>query len=200
MFFVHTEHNGNKRKGIPSMRMLVFKGNLFYLLFVGLTIFGGCGDDDPTDEWVGRWTVEMLDGENVDEEMETTVKLGFLRAGGSVEDWDLCCKNRFDSTVEFTFGDDSRWEFVQTGKWDKSSFSNALSDAELKELNAEVASQITIISTGSYIVTDDEFTMQGDKRNVVFKGKMSGSWKRSGSKLTMFGDGKSGFNAMVLSK
>ena len=179
------------------MRMLVFKGNLFFLLFVGLSIFGGCGDGDHADEWVGRWTVEMLDGENVDEEMETTVKLGFLRAGGSVEDWDLCCKNRFDSTVEFTFGDDSRWEFVRTGKWNKSSF---WSDAELKQMNAEVASLITIISTGSYIVTDDEFTMQGDKRNVVFKGRMSGSWKRSGSKLTMFGDGKSGFNAMVLSK
>ena len=31
------------------MRMLVCKGNLFYLLFVGLSIFGGCGDTDSHD-------------------------------------------------------------------------------------------------------------------------------------------------------
>ena len=163
-------------------------------------LLAGCGDGDHTDEWVGGWTVEMWDGENVEEELEIQSKLGFLRAGGSVEDWDLCCKNRFHITMEFTFGDDTRWEFVQTGKWDKSSFGNALSDAELKELNVELASRITHISTGSYIVTDDEFTMQGDKRNVFFKGKMSGLWKRSGSKLTLFGDDKSGLGTIVLSK
>ena len=99
--------------------------------------------------------------------------------------------------MEFTFGDDSRWEFVQTGKWDKSSF---WSDAELKEINAEFASQLSHIFTGSYIVTDDEFIMQGDKRNVMLKGKMSGLWKRSGSKLTLFGDDKSGLGTIVLSK
>jgi len=180
------------------MRMLVFKGNLFYLLFVGLAIFGGCGDGDHADEWVGTWTLEMLDGENFEESLETALKLGVLRGGGvSVEDWDLCCKDAYDTTAEFTFGDDSRWEFVSTQKLNSTSF---WSDAELKELNAKIAGSATFVSTGSYIVTDDEFTMQGDKRNVVFKGKMSGSWKRSGSKLTMFGDGKSGFNAMVLSK
>ena len=182
------------------MRMLVFKGNLFFLLFVGLSIFGGCGDGDHTDEWVGRWTFEMSDGGNVYEEIETDFKLGFLRAGASVEDWDLCCKNKLHITLEFTFGDDTRWEFVRTGKLNKSSFWNFLSDAEFKELNVEIASEITDISTGSYIVTDEEFTMQGDKRNVLFKGKMSGLWKRSGSKLTLFGDDKSGLGTIVLSK
>jgi len=197
MFFVHTEHNGNKRKGIPSMRMLVFKGNLFFLLFVGLAIFGGCGDGDHADEWVGRWTLEMLDGENFEESLETAVKLSFLKAGGSVEEWDLCCKDGYDTTAEFTFGDDSRWEFVQIGKLDMNSF---WSDTALKELNAKLARSTTYISTGSYIVTDDEFTMQGDKRNIVFTGRMSGLWKRSGSKLTIFGDGKSGLGTIVLSK
>ena len=42
--------------------------------------------------------------------------------------------------------------------------------------------------------------MQGDKRNVFFKGRMSGLWKRSGSKLTLFGDDKSGLGTIVLSK
>ena len=42
------------------MKMLVFKGKLFYLLFVGLAILGGCGDDDPGDDdsgdkWIGLW-------------------------------------------------------------------------------------------------------------------------------------------------
>ena len=170
------------------------------LLLVLQVLLGGCGDGDHTDEWVGTWTLKMQNGENYEESLETAFKLGFLRGGGSVEEWDLCCKYRFDITAEFTFEDDSRWEFVQTGKWDKSSFGNALSDAELKELNVELASRITHISTGSYIVTDDEFTMQGDKRNVFFKGKMSGLWKRSGSKLTLFGDDKSGLGTIVLSK
>ena len=39
-----------------------------------------------------------------------------------------------------------------------------------------------------------------DKMNIAFKGRMSGLWKRSGSKLTLFGDDKSGLGAIVLSK
>ena len=168
------------------------------LLLVLQVLLGGCGDGDHTDEWVGTWTLKMQNGENYEESLETAFKLGFLRGGGSVEEWDLCCKYRFDITAEFTFEDDSRWEFVQTGKLNTSSF---WSDTELKQLNAEFASRLTFVSTGSYIVTDDEFTMQGDKMNVVFKGRMSGLWKRSGNKLTLFGDDKSrGLGTIILSK
>ena len=37
---------------------------IFCFLFVGLAIFGGCGDEDPTDEWVGTWTLETWNGDN----------------------------------------------------------------------------------------------------------------------------------------
>ena len=181
-------------KGFPSMRMLVFKGNLFFLLFVGLAIFGGCGDGDHTDEWVGTWTLEMLDGENYEEFTETALKLGFLRAGGSVEEYDTWAHG-FDPITEFTFGDDSRWEFLQTMKPNRAS---VRSDAVSNMIDA--VSNMIFLSTGSYIVTDDEFTMQGDKMNIAFKGRMSGLWKRSGSKLTLFGDDKSGLGTIVLSK
>ena len=169
------------------------------LLLMLQVLLGGCGDDDHTDKWVGRWTLEMWNGENHAESLETSFKLSFLKAGGSVEEWDLYYHG-YDSTTEFTFGDDSRWEFVQTGKPKTTSI---WSDTDLKRLNAalaEVASKTTFLSTGSYIVTDDEFTMQGDKMNIAFKGRMSGLWKRSGSKLTLFGDDKSGLGAIVLSK
>ena len=67
--------------------------------------------------------------------------------------------------------------------------------------SAKLTSLSTYISTGSYIVTDDEFIMEGDKRNTVCTGRMSGLWKRSGSKLTLFGDDKSrGLGTIVLSK
>ena len=41
--------------------------------------------------------------------------------------------------------------------------------------------------------------MQGDKMNVVFKGRMSGIWKRNGSKLTLIGDPSSGLGTIILS-
>ena len=42
---------------------------IFCFLFVGLAIFGGGGDDDPADEWVGMWGVETSDGEKYNEVM-----------------------------------------------------------------------------------------------------------------------------------
>ena len=38
----------------------------------------GCGDDDPTDEWVGTWTLEMWNGENYKKSLQADVKESFL--------------------------------------------------------------------------------------------------------------------------
>ena len=55
-------------------------------------------------------------------------------------------------------------------------------------------------ATGSYIVTEDEFTMMGDSKNEVFTGRMSGIWNRSGSKLNLIGDNDSGLGTIIFSK
>ena len=177
------------------------------LLLVLQVLLAGCGDDDPTDEWIGTWALEMWDGENYKISREADFKEGFLKGAGSVEVWDILV-DEFKVTVDFTFEDDSRWEFVETGKlnmsskWDEIVKDNP--DApyviEFLKVNKMITSLSAYISTGSYIVTDDEFIMEGDKRNTVFTGRMSGLWKRSGSKLTLFGDDKSGLGTIVLSK
>ena len=133
------------------------------------------------------WTAKISRGY-----LETA--LAVLKGGVSVEDYDAAFHG-LDTTAEFTFGDDSRWEFLQTMKPNRASLR---SDSVSNMIDA--ASNMIFLSTGSYIVTDDEFIMQGDTINVMFKGKMSGSWKRSGSKLTLFGDDKSGLGTIVLSK
>jgi len=107
------------------------------LLLMLQVLLGGCGDGDHTDEWVGRWTVEMLDGENLEGYLETAFKLAVLKGGVSVEDYDAAFHG-LDTTAEFTFGDDSRWEFVLTQRPNTTSI---WSDTELKQLNAALAKE-----------------------------------------------------------
>ena len=198
---------GNVHEGARIGYMKKFDVVLILLLVLQV-LLAGCGDDDPTDEWIGTWALEMWDGENYKISREADFKEGFLKGAGSVEVWDILV-DEFKVTVEFTFEDDSRWEFVETGKlnmsskWDEIVKDNP--DApyviEFLKVNKMITSLSAYISTGSYIVTDDEFIMEGDKRNTVFTGRMSGLWKRSGSKLTLFGDDKSrSLGTIVLSK
>ena len=73
---------------------------------------GGCGDDDPTDEWIGTWTLEISNGDNYKRSREAAVKESFIKAA-DVETWDFVIEE-YEITAEFTFGDDSHWEFVNS--------------------------------------------------------------------------------------
>lgn len=44
------------------------------------------------------------------------------------------------------------------------------------------------VQTGSYTVTDDRFTMAGDRGNTSVIGSYSGVWRRDGNKLTLIFD------------
>ena len=127
---------GNAGKGARIGDMKKF-GVVLILLLMLQVLLGGCGDGDHTDEWVGRWTVEMLDGENLEGYLETAFKLAVLKGGVSVEDYDAAFHG-LDTTAEFTFGDDSRWEFVLTQRPNTTSI---WSDTELKQLNAALAKE-----------------------------------------------------------
>ena len=174
-------------------------------------LLGGCGDDDHTDEWVGTWALKMWNGDNYKISGEADFKESWMKQeGGSMESWDQQVE-KFEITAEFTFRNDSRWEFIEirklhmTPKWyemaEKRINRGDPRGNEVLDTVANYNRDSTYISTGSYIVTDDEFIMEGDKRNTVFTGRMSGLWKRSGSKLTLFGDDKSrSLGTIVLSK
>ena len=151
--------------------------------------------------------LEMWNGENYKKSLQADVKEGFIKGAGFVEAWDILV-DEYEVTVEFTFGDDSHWEFVETGRLNMSSEWDKIVEDDpnnpyikmFDEASAKITSLSTFISTGSYIVTDDEFIMQGDRRNTMFVGSMSGLWKRAGSKLTLIGDSKSGLGTVILSK
>ena len=155
----------------------------------------------------------MWEGENYKKSLHANFKEWWMKTGGTMESWDLSVEE-FEITAEFTFRNDSRWEFLKieklhmTPEWYEwtENLKNRGDPRGIKALKAldEVENNTrnrTYISTGSYIVTDDEFIMEGDKRNTVFTGRMSGLWKRSGNKLTLFGDDKSrSLGTIVLSK
>jgi len=46
---------GNAGKGT---RIGYMKKKLVLVLLMLQILLGGCGDDDPTDEWVGMWTLK----------------------------------------------------------------------------------------------------------------------------------------------
>ena len=76
------------------------------------------------------WTAKISRGY-----LETA--LAVLKGGVSVEDYDAAFHG-LDTTAEFTFGDDSRWEFVLTQRPNTTSI---WSDTELKQLNAALAKE-----------------------------------------------------------
>ena len=118
--------------------------------------------------------------------------------------------DEIETTEEFTFDNNSRWEFRIQAKVSATKEMKELKndlDKEVREFAAGFMEAIereneSVVrtATGSYIVTEDGFTMTGDRRNRMFVGLMSGIWKRNGSKLTLIGDSESSLGTIVLSK
>ena len=63
----------------------------------------GCGDGDHTDEWVGKWTLKMWNGEKNTISEEANFKEGQMEIGGTMERWDFIVEE-FKITAEFTLG------------------------------------------------------------------------------------------------
>jgi len=183
---------------------------LFQILLVGCAI-----DDDPTDEWVGTWTLKMWDGDNQKEEslkifkdalFRSAIQSGFTKELVNA----FIAVDEIETTEEFTFDNNSRWEFRIQAKVSATKEMKELKNDPDKEVREFAAGFMEAIerenesmvrtATGSYIVTEDGFTMTGDRRNRMFVGRMSGIWKRNGSKLTLIGDRASGLGTIVLSK
>ena len=106
---------------------------------------------------------------------------------------------------EFTFDNNSRWEYkVQFLRLSLTKEAKELKDSPDKDGLMEILDLVNASTlqkeTGSYIVTEDGFTMTGDRRNQMFVGLMSGLWKRNGSKLTLIGDSDSRLGTIVFSK
>ena len=204
----------NAGKGARIGYMKKF-GVVLILLLVLQVLLGGCGDDDPTDEWIGTWALEMWDGDNWTEETLKVFKDalydGFVRAGRSRE---LAVKmippDEIEVAQEFTFDNNSRWEYKEQFKTSlaeeiREGINHPEKDvreaaAELVELFDKSLGDIVVIEAGSYVVTGDRFTMTGDRTNTVFTGLMSGVWKRDGNKLTLIGDKESELGGITLSK
>ena len=149
---------------------------IFCFLFVGLAIFGGCGDDDPADEWVGMWEVETSDGEEFNEVMNENF----------FETWDSWGMPRWVITrlqveEDWYFGDDGRWQTTLT-------FDVTFSVEIIDKLPPRARQIPDQVETGSYTVTDDRFTMAGDRGNTSIIGSYSGAWRRDGNKLTLIFD------------
>ena len=107
---------------------------------------------------------------------------------------------------EITFDNNSRWGLITERKMSATKKALEFKNHPDKKVREFAAGLMELIkdenglvnsATGSYIVTEDGFTMTGDRRNRMFTGLMSGIWKRNGSKLTLIGDS---LGAIVLSK
>ena len=184
------------------------------LLLMLQVLLGGCGDDDPTDEWVGTWTLEIWNGDKYPEESVKIYKdsmyENFIQGGATRE-----LINRvidvegIEMISEITFDNNSRWGLITERKMSATKKALEFKNHPDKEVREFAAGLMELIkdenglvnsATGSYIVTEDEFTMMGDSKNEVFSGRMSGIWNRSGSKLNPIGDNDSGLGTIIFSK
>ena len=191
------------------------KFGVVLILFFQILLVGCAIDDGPPDEWVGTWTLKMWDGDNQKEEslkifkdalFRSAIQSGFTKELVNA----FIAVDEIETTEEFTFDNNSRWEFRIQAKVSATKEMKELKndlDKEVREFAAGFMEAIerenesmVRTATGSYIVTEDGFTMTGDRRNRMFVGLMSGIWKRNGSKLTLIGDSESSLGTIVLSK
>lgn len=187
------------------MKMLVFKDNLFisYFLFVGLAIFGGCGDGDeepsgePIDQsvLVGTWALETWGGQDLNEAiLRPAIDAGnrkliywssgrIVYAGGEV-------------SGEFHFGDDGRWTYTYTVKFRL----NPWVPYEVVREARKIANDLSYVDAGSYTLyscDDSRWTsrdsfcryedynfivMTNDIGNTKLIGISNANWRLDGSK------------------
>jgi len=194
--------------------MKKFDAVLILLLMLQISL-GGCDiDEDPTDEWVGTWTLETWNGTDWEKstlkETIDAIYKAHLEAGNTKGMWNMFV-GEIEVTVKFTFDSNSRWEYRQDVTMNPSSYTKKNRNnpdeyirnvvAAFTEWFKLVNKQGDVVATGSYIISEENFVMTGDSGNISgFRGLMSGIWKRTEERLTLIGDSESRLGTMILSK
>ena len=159
------------QQAIP--RSFVWLLGLYAVLIIGIT---GCGDDD--NEWVGAWTLESIDGENIRAQIEA---IEWLLNAYEGEETDLS----YDD--EWTFDNDETWHAEIT---------------TAVETAGDRGAQTTEVS-GTYSLSDSNYTLTINDVTATISGESdilgdtgsgtpfesgsteTGTWSREGNTLTL---------------
>ena len=122
----------------------------------------GCGGDDD-DDWVGTWAIETIDGENYEQFLEEDGPEGV---------------NVSIVTNNWTFNSDGTIEVELTF------------EVEYAEGVSEISAKISQQGTGTYSLSDSNYTLTTEEGSSVFGGtdEDTGTWSRSGNTLTLNSD------------
>ena len=155
---------------------------LWLVSFCAVLIIGiiGCGGDDDDNEWVGTWSLETVDGKNVQAQFEAFELLA----------------QAFGETADISYID--TWTFDDDGTWRR--------EATLEvKLAADQAMTSTKIM-GAYSLSGSNYTLTVNDVTVIAEGDVdfleeadvetdfesgdieTGTWSRKGDTLTLTSD------------
>ena len=157
--------------------LLVFISLWISLLMIGIT---GCGEDDNNEdenndnEWVGTWTLESIDDENLEQIFAEEYEFGETDLDSSM-----------DLTYELTFDNDGMMEIEHTVKF------------EAKGEGLDFSGEGSIRMTGTYAISGPNYTITPMEIEAtgILKEESTGSldedtgtWSRKGDTLTLNSD------------
>ena len=160
------------RQGIICVLGLV---SFCTILIIGIN---GCGEDDDN-EWLGTWTLETVDGENIQVQFEA-IKL-LLEAFGETE-------TGFSYTDIWTFDDDGTWDREMTME---------VETAGDREITSFKIMGTYSLSDSNYTITVNELTVTAEGSSDFLEGSdvgseladtETGTWSIQGNTLTLTGD------------
>ena len=165
----------NQKCFVSILICLLLLVSLCAVLIIGVT---GCGQDDDN-EWVGTWTLETVDGENIQVQF-AAIKL-LLEAFGETE-------------TDFSYID--IWTFDDDGTWDRE-VTIEIETAGDREISSFEIMGTYSLSDSNYTITVNELTVtaegSSDFEEEVDAGPElgdteTGTWSRNGNTLTLTGD------------
>ena len=153
-------------------RSFLWLVSLCAVLIIGIV---GCGgDEDDENEWVGTWSLDTINGESIQAQLEAFEQLAAA----------------FGEEIDISYSDE--WTFDADGTWHR--------EATLKSPNEEGDTETTSIEgSGTYSLSGSNFTITvtevtGDFETetvdieVDFEDIASGTWSRKGNTLTLTAD------------
>ena len=161
------------RQGIICVLGLV---SFCTILVIGIS---GCGEDDYN-EWAGTWTLETVDGENIQVQF-AAFKLLVEAFGGDETD--------FSYTDIWTFDDDGTWDREVTIE---------IETADDREFASFAVMGTYSLSDANYTITVNELTFTGEGSSDFVEETVdvgpelgeteTGTWSGNGNTLTLTSD------------